>query len=85
MTIEILHIYGQGGPHGEAVICGTLPALTRLRDALSEVIKGQEVTLTMNLNNAEGYDLALFPVTHEESGTLAIPYDTEDVKRRRKE
>lgn len=52
-----IHVYGQYMYHSEAVIRGTAPALTALRDAIDSALKGGEAEANVFATDGEGYEI----------------------------
>ncbi|STZ77368.1 hypothetical protein [Bergeriella denitrificans] len=76
MLDEILHVYGQQQYHDDLIICGTRPALEKLKSAIEAALThsdGFEMGTGFQ-NDGEGYDIEVYLVTEAEAMTLNHAY-----------
>lgn len=73
---RLLHIYGQGYPHAEALIWGTRDALESLRLQIERALNDGQFNAAdpYFVDDGEGFTLQVRCVSEEEMGQSVVPY-----------
>lgn len=76
-----LHIYGQQYQHDDAYIAGTREALLQLQDTITLAMdSGQPEAVTAYVNDGEGFQLFIIPLSELDADKLTVPY-TDEIAR----
>ncbi len=74
---NVLQIYGQHSEHADVCVVGDIDSLTRLRDALTEIVDGGRTSSASRsfASDGEGYAVIVIQSTDEEMIRLEDQYE----------